>query len=182
MRRTHLLALTTILAAVAACSSLRRGGTLADSPPAYRPAKSADIRGDWVLRTSPDSTAFVGARLVQLSLSDDRFTILADYPGGDRWVVTGSVQVSTDGGLVRLTPETNSRAASGAAPGTIFRPGEPLELLVGAADNSMVFAPLEGTFHRPTSVWHRREAAEAAGLVHAVSAGTVAPDSAKKKP
>ncbi len=179
MRGSLLFALA-LAAAVAGCSRFSRGGQVTDTAPAHAGAQSANIFGDWILGSSPDSTAFVGARVVQMGLSPSRFTIIANYAAGEPWVVTGMVAVSEDGGMIRLTPETNNRTYSGVVNAPL-RPNMPFELLVSAADNSMVFAPPPNgalDLGRPSSVWHRRDAAMAAGLVTSVSTGAVA-DTAK---
>jgi hypothetical protein len=181
MRSNPILA-ATLVTALGACSVARSSARVREPQPVYTSATSTDIFGDWILG-APDRTAFVGARVVQLSLSPSRFRIIAQYPTGDPWVIAGAVQVSRDGGAIRLVPETNTHAVGGEATRVPLRPGQPVELLASAADNTMVFAPTEEELlAQPSSVWHRRAAAVAAGLVTSVSAGEVASDSAKKKP
>lgn len=68
------------LASVAGCGTIRKTFGIKDSSPAHRSPGSTSIWGDWVLRTPVDSTAFVGAQTVQLSLNPTSFTITANYP------------------------------------------------------------------------------------------------------
>jgi hypothetical protein len=177
--RSHVLLVLAAAAALGACGGR---GRLSDNAPAHTPPRRADVVGDWVLGTDPDSTgAFAGAQTVALSISATRFTLTATYPTGEPWVVTGTASMTGDGALLRLVPETNNRAVGGAA--VPMTPGRPLEWLAGAADNTMVFADAQGTLARPTSVWHRRDAAAAAGLITTKSVGgAVSADSTKGKP
>ena len=179
MRSKQLLLLVAI--AVAACAR-GQGGRLADTAPAHTPPKRTDPFGEWVLGTDPDSTgAFAGASLVTLAISPSRFTVIATYPTGEPWVVTGTAQVLDDGSRLRLVPETNSRSSGN--PSVPLAPGRPVDYITGAADNSMVFAPLDATLGFASSHWHRRDAAAAAGLITTrAAAGAVARDSVTKKP
>ncbi|MDQ6829638.1 MAG: hypothetical protein M3081_12280, partial [Gemmatimonadota bacterium] len=42
-----------------------------------------NIYGEWTLAMNPDSTGFLGARTVDLTLQPGTFTIVAKYPGGE---------------------------------------------------------------------------------------------------
>jgi hypothetical protein len=156
--------LLSIALVTAACGIFGGRGRLSETEPAYRPARTTTIMGDWVLATSPDSTAFVGARLVELTLTPSTFVLRAHYPMREPLVVTGLV-VSDDpigGGALTLIPQTNSRAGQGDR-NIALAPGERIAVIATAAENTMVFAPPHN-MALPSSVWHRKEAAEAAGV------------------
>ena len=155
------LMLLAIIALSGACNSQRRG-RLEERNPAHTPAQSARIFGDWILATSSDSTAFVGARIVELNLSPGRFAIKAHYTALPPLLISGEAFADPSGGPLTMTPRTNSRAQSGAT--DVVRPiGIPVSVIATAADNSMLFADSRGESIQPTSVWHRKAAAKAAG-------------------
>lgn len=161
MRRT--LALVALLAVVSACQ--QRRVVLTDSSPARLDHGSTSIFGDWVLSTDPDSTAFVGARAVELSLNPSSFTLRATYgAGGSPMVVSGTASVAPNSGMLTLTPQSVVQGSSSGRQVGIA-PGEPITLIASAAGGTMVFAPPHGTLAIPSSVWHRAEAARAAGIV-----------------
>ena len=137
-----------------ACGLFQRGAVVNDAEPAHRPPKSTSIYGDWVL-ANPDSTAFVGARRVELNLQEATFRISAEYPGESPMVVLGTVIADPDGGLITLTPQSNTNPGRG-----VLKVGLPIAIMASAADNSMVFAPPppQGPVVQPSSVWHRKEA------------------------
>ena len=170
MRRT-VLALT-LLAAFAACNLFRKG-RLTDSTPAHTPAQTSSPFGEWVLSTDPDSTAFVGARRVNLSLTPTNFRMVAVYPAGDQVVISGTASI-TPSGLLTLMPQTTTTMASGARPPILA--GQTIEVLASAADNTMVFAPPTEIAPTPSSVWHRLDKAREAGQVP-VPARTAGTDS-----
>jgi hypothetical protein len=159
------------LASVAGCGTIRKTFGLRDTSPAHREPGSTSIWGDWVLATPVDSTAFVGARVVQLSLNPTSFMITASYPSEGPMTITGSTSLA-DGSLVTLTPTTGG----GTAGRTLaFSPGQPISLRASAAGGTLVFAPpSDVNLIFPSSVWHKKENAQAAG--------TLAPDSTRRQP
>jgi hypothetical protein len=161
MRRA--ITLLAVLALVSACH--RRSALLLDSSPAHLDPNDTSLYGDWVMSTDPDSTAFVGARLVELSLSSSTFTLRAHYGvGGAPMVVTGTTSIAPGTSLVTLTPQSVTQGASmGRQSG--LAPGQPVTVLASAAGGTMLFAPPTGSLAIPSSVWHRTEAARAAGLL-----------------
>jgi hypothetical protein len=159
MRRT-VLALA-LLASLPACSLFRKG-KLTDSTPAHRGAQNSTPFGDWVLFTDPNQTAFAGARRVELSLAPTSFRMVAEYPAGDRVIITGPASI-TPSGLLTLMPQSTTAMASGGRPPLLA--GQMIQVLASAADNTMVFAPPEGMAPTPSSVWHRIEKAREAGQV-----------------
>ncbi|MEJ7810059.1 MAG: hypothetical protein WKG32_06515 [Gemmatimonadaceae bacterium] len=149
-----------------------------EQAPAHTPPQSTSIMGDWILSTSPDSTAFVGARLVELQLTPGNFTITAHYGGQPALVVTGMAVGEPEGGLLTLRPQTNSRATRGERD-VVLAPGQTISVIATAADNTMLFAPAQADAAvQPTSVWHRRDAARAAGA--RVDGRSTRPDSARR--
>ncbi len=159
MKRTVML--LAFIALASACSSQRRG-RLQERAPAHTPARSASILGDWILATSSDSTGFVGARIVELKLSPGRFNLTAHYVGQPPLVISGEAFADPSGGPLTLTPRTNSRAQSGGTD-LVMPVGTPISVIATAADNSMLFASSRGESIQPSSVWHRKAAAKAAG-------------------
>ncbi len=157
-RRVILLAIVVL---ASACGSQRRG-RLQERNPAHTPAQSASIFGDWILATSSDSTAFVGARIVELKLSPGKFALTAHYTAQQPLVIAGDAFADPSGGPLTLTPRTNSRAQSGSTD-LVMPVGTPVSVIATAADNSMLFANSRGESIQPTSVWHRKAAAKAAG-------------------
>lgn len=150
------------LLAVAACSRAQRQATLDESEFVVQPARSASILGDWVL-VNADETQFVGAQTVELRLKPGAFTLVAQYPGEGLVVVDGTASFDPNGGLLTLTPRSNTRATSGrGAP--LLPVGETLSVLATAADNTMVFAQPGDALREPTSVWHKSTAARRAGV------------------
>ena len=155
------IVLLAFIALVSACNTQRRG-QLQERNPAHTPAQSARIFGDWILATSSDSTAFVGARIVELRLSPGSFALTAHYAGQPSLMITGEAFADPSGGPLTLTPRTNSRQQSGST-APVMPVGIPVSVIATAADNSMLFASSGGESIRPTSVWHRKAAAKAAG-------------------
>ena len=157
MRYRH-LGILAAAALLGACGLFRQGALVNDAEPAHRPPRSTSIFGEWVL-ANPDSTAFVGARKVELTLQEATFRITADYPGQPPMVVMGTVMLEPNGALLTLTPQTNTSANRG-----VLAPGQPIAVLATAADNAMVFAPPppHGPVVQPSSVWHRKQALPAA--------------------
>lgn len=121
------------------------------------------IFGDWVLSTSPDSTAFAGARRVELALHPGAFTIAAYYPDAPPLVVTGALAADSSGGVVVITPSTATRGGAPVRDGLPLVPGQPITLVASAAGNSLLFIPPDRATHEPSSVWHRCGKAEEAG-------------------
>ena len=170
MRRT-VLALA-LFAALPACSLFRKA-KLTDSTPAHTPAQTSSPFGDWVLFTDPDSTAFAGARRVNLELNPTSFRMVAVYPAGDQMVISGTSSI-TPSGLLTLVPETVTTPAAGGRPPILA--GQTIQVLASAADNTMVFASPSEIAPTPSSVWHRFGKAREAGEVP-VPARTAATDS-----
>ena len=170
MRRT-VLALA-LLAALPACSWFRKA-KLTDSTPTPTPAQASSPFGDWVLFTDPNKTAFVGAKRVELNLTESSFRMVAVYPAGNQVVVSGPASI-TPSGLLTLTPQTTTAMASGDRPP--IPTGQTIQVLASAADNTMVFAPPQGLATTPSSIWHRREKAREAGEV-GIPARTAGTDS-----
>ena len=157
------VALLIAMAAIAGCGGFKKTFGIKDAPPAHSEPKTTSIYGDWIL-ANPDSTAFAGARTVELGLQQSTFTITALYPSRASFTATGSV--SAGEGLLTLTPNSVSdpTAVSGA-----FVAGRPIVLVASAAGGSLVFAPPptgQGTAAIvPSSIWHKKSQAEAAGAV-----------------
>lgn len=164
MRRiTVLLAM---VAALAACGGFKRTFGIKDAPPAHREPRSTSIFGDWVL-TNPDSTAFAGAKLVELSLQPTSFTIRAWYATANEAPATVTGTAAFGDGILTLTPQgtTNGEARPGFA---AFVVGRPITVVASAAGGSLVFAPPpsgEGSAVVPSSVWNKKDQAKQAGQV-----------------
>ncbi len=119
-------------------------------------ARSANIFGDWVLSSSPDSTAFAGARLVEMRLSQTAFSLTAYYIGRPSQTVSGSASLA-NGGMLTLTPETGSAGG--------FAAGSPVTLIATAADNTLLFSPPQQTIGVESSFWISRDAAVRSGKI-----------------
>lgn len=152
-----------LAALVSGCSFFQRAFGVTDESPAHTEPTTTSPWGEWVLATSPDSTAFAGASQVELQLSPRSFAITAIYPTRAPLVVTGDIAYTDAGRLTfipaRSTAEYGARGASLA-----FAAGEPITLLASAAGGSLVFAPDAQAFV-PSSVWYRKDRAKAAGAV-----------------
>jgi hypothetical protein len=148
---------------LAGCGFFRKTLGVGDSSPAHTPPASTSIWGDWVLATPSDSTAFIGASLVEMRLDQTQFTITADYPTRPAVTIRGSVTVAADGGLVTLEPQTGLEGMGGG--NFAWRPGERVTVVASAAGNTLVFAPPHDNLARPSSVWHKKAAAERAGTI-----------------
>jgi hypothetical protein len=164
MRR--IIALVAIAATVAGCGGLKKTFGIKDAPPAHSEPNTTSIYGNWVL-TNLDSTAFAGAKLVELELQPTTFTLTARYPSQKTVAVTGTVGYGD--GLLTLTPISNSASIGERLHGA-FVAGKPIVVVASAAGGSLVFAPpptsLQGSFAVvPTSVWNKRSQAERAGQV-----------------
>ena len=160
-----IIALMALAAAVAGCGTLRKTFGLKDSSPAHREPTTTSPFGDWVLN-EPDSTAFVGASLVEMNLTPATFTITATYPTGPV-VINGTASLAPEGGLLTLTPQSGTMSAAGRGRLLTMNVGEPITLLASAAGNTLVFAPPTRGTALPSSVWHRKNAAKAAGIIPA---------------
>lgn len=148
---------------LAGCGFFRKTLGVGDTAPAHRSPTTTSIWGDWVLATAPDSTAFVGARSVEMQLAQTTFTITASYPTRSPVTVRGSVSVAPDGNLVTLVPQSG---LEGIGSGTFgWTAGEPVTIVASAAGNTLLFAPPRDNLARPSSVWHRKELAKQAGTV-----------------
>ena len=153
----RITALAAVAALIGGCKSL--GGT-----PGYREPGTTAVWGTWVLRT-PDSTAFVGAQNVELSLSPGTFALTAIYPNSAPVHITGSATM-TGNGVLTLVPQTGTSTAATTGRSLQLTAGAPVSVLASASGNTLVFSPE----HRevdptPSSVWHRVEAARAAGIM-----------------
>ena len=149
-----------VVAATSACGGFKRGG----QPPAHREPTSTSIYGEWVLVSPIDSTAFVGASKVEMSLEPVSFRIHAFYPDRSAPVViTGSV-TRTKEGLLTLTPSSGDVGQVTGRHALMFTPGTPINLVASSAGGSLVFNSPEDDTPTPTSIWNRRAQAEAAGL------------------
>jgi hypothetical protein len=148
---------------LAGCGFFRKSLGVGDSSPAHTPPRTTSIWGNWVLATSPDSTSFIGASSVEMNLGEREFAITATYPTRPTVVVRGSVTVAADGGLVTLEPQTGMEGMGSGNYG--WRPGERVSVVASAAGNTLLFAPPRDNTARPSSVWHRKEAAVKAGTV-----------------
>lgn len=155
------IALLIAMVAVAGCGGFKKTFGIKDAPPAHTEPKTTSIYGDWIL-ANIDSTAFAGARTVELTLRQTDFSITAMYPGRPTFTATGGAAAGE--GLLTLTPTTVSDP-TGA--GGAFVAGRPIVVVASAAGSSLVFAPPphgSGTAAIvPSSVWHKKAAAKAAG-------------------
>lgn len=161
MRR--ILSLLVLGVLVAGCRGVKRTFGLNDETPAHVSPKSTSIYGNWVLATPSDSTAFAGASLVELMLDQSAFSITATYPARSPVVVRGSASL-TETGLLTLVPQSGMEGtlATGAL---VMVQGQPHSWLASAAGNTLLFASPAGTDVDPSSVWHKRAAAKAAGTL-----------------
>ena len=162
-----ILGLVLLTVTLAGCGFFRKSLGVKDDAPAHREPTTTSIFGTWVLR-EPDSTAFAGARLVELQLDQNDFMITAHYPTGAPIVVRGRAAVD-ETGLLTLIPQEGADPSFGRWRGIQLNPGEPLSLIASAAGGTLVFARPIGANESfavdPTSVWHRKIAAEAAGII-----------------
>ncbi|MFN2400504.1 MAG: hypothetical protein ABR543_17985 [Gemmatimonadaceae bacterium] len=151
--------------ALMACQSRRARVDLSDTAPAYTEPQTTSVFGDWVLSESPNATAFRGAQLVAMNLTATTFRITIHYPTeATPLVISGATGRSSTGGLLTLTPGSISDAGQGASARNDFHVGSPITVLASAAGNTLVFAdPYKTT--QPSSIWARREAAAAAGII-----------------
>jgi len=160
MRRVT--AVAAMVVALAGCGTVKRTFGIKDAPPAHREPRSTSIYGDWVLANA-DSTAVAGASLVELTLQESNFTINARYPTQSPVMISGTTTYKD--GVLTLTPTGgNAQGSLGGA----FTPGKPIQIVASAAGGSLVFAPpaMAGTTAVvPSSVWHKKTQAEAAGKI-----------------
>ena len=161
MRKSFIVVILAV--GLAGCGFFRKSLGVGDTSPAHTPTTTTSIWGDWVLATSPDSTAFVGASRVEMRLDQNAFSITANYPTRSTVVVRGAVTVSADGGLITLDPHSGMEGISSGNFG--WSPGERVTVVASAAGNTLLFAPPRDNLARPSSVWYRKEAAERAGIV-----------------
>lgn len=163
MRRS--IVAVTFTALVAGCGLFRHG---ISTTPDYS-ARSTAVWGDWVL-ANPDSTSFVGAQRVELSLQPGTFTIRALYPGASGATSVSGTAEMTSTGVLTLVPQSSLTTPSGR--GTNLIAGQPVVLIASAAGGTMVFAPSTRSDPTPSSVWHRSDAAAAAGITGATASTT----------
>ena len=159
MRQIMVLALVAWTAT--GCGFFRKTFGISDSSPAHQEPRTTSIWGDWVLAGSADSTAFSGAQRVELSLQPGTFELQAFYPNG-AFTVRGTAAVTADG-LLTLTPSAQTGELAGTWRALAMRPGRPVAVLASAAGGSLVFSPDEDSL-RPSSIWHRQDAAARAGI------------------
>lgn len=161
MRRIASLLLVGVL--VAGCGGFRKTFGLDDKTPAHVEPGTTSIFGSWVLATAADSTAFAGASLVELALDQSAFTITATYPNRAPIIVRGSASLA-ETGLLTLVPQSalEGTQSTGAL---VMVQGQPHTWLASAAGNTLLFAPLSDTDTEPSSVWHKKAAAKAAGTL-----------------
>lgn len=157
------IAVLIAMVAVAGCGGIKKTFGIKDAPAAHSEPRTTSIYGDWIL-ANPDSTAFAGARTVELALRQSTFTVTAMYPGRPTFSASGGVAEGS--GLLTLTP---SAVTDASAVGGAFVIGRPIIVVASAAGGSLVFAPPptgQGTAAIvPSSVWHKKAQAEAAGAV-----------------
>lgn len=167
MRRISALLALAILAG--GCGTMKRMFGSGSSP-AHNEPNSTAVWGTWVLRT-PDSTSFVGANTVELALNPGAFRLTAVYP--DRQMSVSGTASMSERGVLTLVP-SGSVAPAAAGRSLNFMSGQPISLLASAAGNTLVFSPEHReTDPTPSSVWHRIDAARAAGMLR----GTASRDS-----
>ena len=150
-----------MLAAAASVAACNKIGVREAEP--YRSGNTTSIFGTWLLETPTDSTAFMGARRVELQLDSTSFVITAQYPTNGPVVIRGSA-ARTEAGELVLTP-TSSTASTDRSRALVFQAGQPITFLASASGGTLIFSPPLRGYAIPSSVWHRREAAEAAGEV-----------------
>ena len=172
MRR--LIALLVLPASLAGCSFFHKTLGLKSEAPAHREPSTTSIYGDWMLATI-DSTAFAGAKVVELSLQPTTFTIRATYPNREPVVVSGTASVTQDG-LLTLTPQTGMDETSAHWRAVSLLPGQPITVMATASGGSLIFASPTASAPVPSSVWHKMTAAERAGLLPKTP-----PDSVRRK-
>lgn len=160
MRRSIPLVAAAVL--LAGCGFFHKNLGVADSAPAHREPNTTSVFGDWVL-DQPDSSAFAGARVVEMSLSPTAFAIRATYGSRPAESVSGTAALSNAGTLT-LTAQSGSQSGTGRLTLPI---GRPVTWLASAAGNTLVFAPPTSDLGtpEPSSVWHRKAAAQAAGKI-----------------
>ena len=161
-----IIALVALAATVASCGGLKRTFGIKDAPPAHREPNTTSIYGDWVL-TNVDSTAFAGAKIVELALQPTSFKLTALYPTQETVQVSGTVGYGE--GLLTLTPTSNT-AAIGERWHGAFVMGKPIVVVASAAGGSLVFAPPPTSQQGsaaivPSSVWNKKAQAERAGQI-----------------
>lgn len=154
MRTRILAALMLALASLPSCQSISRmlGRDVS--------GQSTSVYGHWVLATPVDSTAFTGATQVELVLSPGTFNLSATYPDRAPLAIDGRAELAP-GGLLTLTPSPDDAdvARIGIAPGQAFT------RVASASGVTLLLAPPNATVPLPSSVWHRIDAARAAGTV-----------------
>ncbi len=150
-------ALVGLMVALAGCGLFHHA-----EPPAHRLPNNTEVWGNWVLQ-HPDSTAFAGASVVQIALQPGTFTVTATYPSAPQVVISGTATMS-ENGLLTLIPQSGAGGTADRWREFHFVNGQPISLLASAAGGSLVFAPSSRLVDpTPSSVWHRVDAARAAG-------------------
>lgn len=150
-----------LLATVVLFSACKTAGL--SSKPVYNTPGTTTVFGDWVLDTPADSTAFVGAREVQMNLQTNSFMITAMYPTSAPVVIRGSVTPAPTGGMLTLTPESGTSMGSRGA--LAMTAGQSFSLVATASGNTLIFSAPTDKDPLPSSVWHKKKAAQAAGEI-----------------
>ncbi|GAC1514975.1 MAG: hypothetical protein NVS1B4_04020 [Gemmatimonadaceae bacterium] len=175
LRKLMLAAL--LVAPIFGCGATKRAfGIRATDPSGSSDRLPTSVYGDWVLASEPDSTAFAGARLVEMRLAPADFGITVNYPAQAPVVIRGTV-VSTEGGALTLSPTSGINAANTRGRTSAMFSGKSFTVLASAAGGTLVFAPANKDDAFVSSVWHQRAAAEAAGQL--LTAGR---DTIKRRP
>jgi len=151
MRTRTLVTLMLALATLPSCSAISRTFDSGDGG-----SGSTSVYGHWVLATPLDSTVFAGATQVELVLAPGTFNVSATYPGRAPLAINGRAELAT-GGLLTLVPGSGDVSSVGLAN------GQPLTRLATASGGTLVLALPTTGVALPSSVWHRLEAARAAG-------------------
>ena len=152
--RTRIVAtLMLALATLASCQTIKRTFGLGTG------TASTSVYGHWVLATPVDSTAFAGATQVELVLSPGTFNVSATYPNRAPLAIDGRAELA-DGGLLTLTPTAGNSDVARIG----FAPGQPFTRMASASGGTLILAPPTAHVPLPSSVWHRLDAARAAGL------------------
>ncbi len=151
MRITPLGALL-LAASFAAC---RPAQTIVVPPAVEIVNPGTNIYGEWTLGMDADSTGFLGARAVDLTLRPGTFTIVAMYATGEPLTIAGDASRWADSLRLTLYP----RSISGGTNGSLSHPSpftlnEAVTLMASAVGKTLVFTRPDRT--EPTSVWHRR--------------------------
>ncbi|MEP6690153.1 MAG: hypothetical protein ABJD07_03295 [Gemmatimonadaceae bacterium] len=153
MRTRLAVAVTmTIALAEAGCRSAQESGPITPGVGITNPV--TNLYGEWLLDTNPDSTGFVGAKRVEMTLKPGAFSISAVYPdGGAPLTISGDAARMSDSLRLTLVPRTISASTGGLSHPSPFTVNDTVTVVASAAGRTMVFSQPQST--SPTSVWHR---------------------------